>query len=246
MQELLIGTSYKSNGNMKEKILEQLKDILTQYQVSVLKLNNISIDEVLWIRDIFFTLDNTCVICNCTTSDTMGYNRKHEHKEVINLLESKYKLLYPPEDVFIEGGDIIMNGYDVFVGLNKRTNYKSLKFLQEHFPNYTFIPVMHDALHLDCVFNVVKDNTILYIHSKVIMDKVPSTYGKINVEINDINNNLVCNFLVVNKNTIIHTDVPENKVVCKILKNYGYNVHNIKYYNLVDEGGGIRCLTQWM
>ena len=31
-----------------------------------------------------------------------------------------------------------------------------------------------------------------------------------------------------------------------LLEILGYNVYTIEYYNLLEEGGGIRCLTQWL
>ena len=57
--------------------------------------------------------------------------------------------------------------------------------------------------------------------------------------------NLATNILIINKN-IITTDTPEFKPFRILLTLLDYKVYTIKYNNLLEESGGIRCLTQWL
>jgi N-dimethylarginine dimethylaminohydrolase len=61
----------------------------------------------------------------------------------------------------------------------------------------------------------------------------------------DTDPHLALNLLIVGKN-IITTDTPEFEPFRVLLIHMGYKVYPIKYNNLLDEGGGIRCLTQWL
>lgn len=246
-KSILIGLSKKPNGMVKNKILNSIKTILEDNHIDVNKLANIgNKNEILWIRDIFFVINDTCIICNLTSCDTVSQFRKDEYIYIMNIIKSKYKnIIYCPEHIHIEGGDIIQNDSDVFVGINERTTITAIEFLQNIFPKCNFIPVPHNCLHLDCALAIIKNKQILCLESIVDISKIPNDYLIINVEIPNINNNLTTNFLIIDDNNVIHTNKNENNTVIDILKQNKYNVHIVQYEDLWKEGGGVRCLTQW-
>jgi N-dimethylarginine dimethylaminohydrolase len=103
-------------------------------------------------------------------------------------------------------------------------------------------------MHLDCVFSVVKNNTIMYSESRVL-DTIESSlkiygYNCINID-DDYDGILSTNFLIIREHVIHNQRVKENATVIQQLIKLGYVIHYVDIGDLWREGGGIRCLTQW-
>ncbi len=45
------------------------------------------------------------------------------------------------EPAYMDGGDVLFTGRELFVGLSSRTNKKSVEFLAKTFPKYQVTPV---------------------------------------------------------------------------------------------------------
>ena len=122
----------------KNSIIDNLEKILSNLKIKVIRASYSSeITEVLWIRDIFLIIDKICIICNLTTKDSIKKNRSQEYKTVIYELMSSYKIEYLSDDIRLEGGDVIQNDNDIFVGVNERTNEKAISYLKYMFPKKT-------------------------------------------------------------------------------------------------------------
>lgn len=240
------------NYQYKNVIIDRLENVLTNLKVNVIRTqgdeNN---KEVLWIRDIFFIIDKTCIICNLTTKDSINKNRAQEYKTIINKLISSYKIEFLPEEIRLEGGDVIQNDNDIFVGVNERTNKKAISHLQYLFPTKNIIPIRHNDMHLDCVFSVVKNNVILYSRRRTHASDIQqlNCYGSIGYDCVNIDDEhdgiLATNFLIINDNIIHNQREKENSTVIRLLRDLGYTIHYVDIGDLWKEGGGIRCLTQW-
>ena len=68
-------------------------------------------------------------------------------------------ILKVPDDIVLEGGDVIVDNGRIFVGLSQRTGPEGAAFLASHFPQFDVIPVPlkqiadgENVLHLDCSF----------------------------------------------------------------------------------------------
>jgi N-dimethylarginine dimethylaminohydrolase len=92
------------------------------------------------------------------------------------------KVVHPPEEVHIEGGDVMLWGDYIFIGtykgsdyasyLTARTNLHGVQFIKDLFPNKIVkefdlvkskIEARDNALHLDCCFQPVgKNKGIIY------------------------------------------------------------------------------------
>jgi N-dimethylarginine dimethylaminohydrolase len=64
-----------------------------------------------------------------------------------------------PDDVLLEGGDVIVDNGRIFVGLSQRTRQEGVAYLACHFPQFEVVPVPlkqladgENVLHLDCSF----------------------------------------------------------------------------------------------
>ena len=152
---------YRVSCKNKKAILDNIGDALKKCGLESSNIITTS-DEILWIRDIFFTIDNKCFICNLTKSDTMSRNRQFEKNCLPQLIENKFEIINIPTYIKLEGGDIIQSKNDIFVGIGDRTSYEVLEFLNKHLPNMNIIPVIHSSLHLDCIFAVLNHNKIIY------------------------------------------------------------------------------------
>ena len=248
---IIIGSSKRNVKNnslsfvSKQKIIDDLGNKIRSLGVDVIKTQH-NVDEVLWLRDIFVIIDNTCIICNLTSNDSIGKDRRNEYLSLDSYLFSKYTIVNLPSDVKLEGGDIIQNKDDIFIGIGERTNEEAVDYLQYLFPMKNIIPVIHKDMHLDCVLSVVSPNTILFSKKRTYIEHCENikkyTLHDIDDETDGI---LVTNFLIIGDN-IIHSNRRENHTVIYILKSLGYNVHYVDIEDLWKEGGGIRCMTQWI
>jgi N-dimethylarginine dimethylaminohydrolase len=249
---IIIGSSKKNvNNNIlsfstKQQIIDDLGNKIQSLGVDVIKVHHNN-EEILWLRDIFVVIDNKCIICNLTKKDSIGKDRSKEYLSIASSLFSKYTIVQLPKDVKLEGGDIIQNGNDIFIGIGERTNEKAIDYIQYLFPMKNIIPVSHTDMHLDCVLTVVFPNTILYSRKRTYIEEHNKYINKYTLhDIDDETDGiLVTNFLIIGDN-IIHSNRKENKRVISILQNLGYTIHIVDINELWKEGGGIRCMTQWI
>jgi N-dimethylarginine dimethylaminohydrolase len=234
---------YHISSKNKNKVINNLEKQLTNLGIKVEKINGNG-DELIWVRDIFILIDNTYFILNLTNNDTMNRNRATEFNEVINYLDKKFHIEYIPKNIMVEAGDIIINNNDIFIGINKRTDIKAIEYFQNRLSNYNIIPIYHTALHLDCIFTVLNNNKIIYDKNYIIdLSNIPNYYETLNIRIIS-NSNISCNLILVGNSILIAED--NNEKLIKLLEILNYNVIPIKYYNLGKEGGGVRCMAQWL
>tara|TARA_B110000259_G_scaffold131401_1_gene148253 strand:- start:6263 stop:7006 length:744 start_codon:yes stop_codon:yes gene_type:complete len=224
---------------VKKRILNDLKKILENLGINVIQIENNILCNVLWMRDIFFKIDNKIFLSN------LNKERHHETNLVVEYLK---KYIEIPQHINIEGGDIIQDKNTIFIGINERTNIAAYNYLKKMFPKKNVIKINHTALHLDCCFTVLNKNIF---YSKTYINSLPNnlknhyTISTIEDILDDIDPNNALNLLIIDKN-IITTDTPEFEPFRIKLNNIGYNVFTIKYNNLLEDGGGIRCLTQYL
>ena len=150
----------KIKTNLKKKIyiLNNLKKILKKFKINVVQVEDNKECNLIWIRDLFFKIDNKIFICNNSKSDSLKIDRTNEKQYIFKYLKA-FTII--PKNIKIEGGDIIQDNNFIFVGINERTNLTAIKFLQKILPNKTFIKINHSAIHLDCCFTVI-DKFIFY------------------------------------------------------------------------------------
>lgn len=233
------------SANEKNLVIRNLKGTIESCGVHVKTVDDHKMDEILWLRDIFVIIDNKCIICNLTTMDSMRKDRSMEYFSVVRHLFAKYKLEYLPNDVKLEGGDVIENGDDIFIGIGERTNEAALDYIQYLFPTKNVIPIRHTDMHLDCVLSIISKNRILFSKRRTYFEKnaYMSKYTLYDIDEGD-EGKLVTNFLIIGNN-VIHSQRRENKKVIDLLKQFGFTVHIVDIKDLWKEGGGIRCMTQW-
>jgi len=196
----------------------------------------------LFTRDPAFVLDNKLVIGKLCKEgrryESDGMRSVGNVQDIINLADNK-------DGAFIEGGDIINLGNNVvIVGIGQRTNEKGFEQLTKLFPNYEFIGVKHNDLHLDVLFTILSSNKVLADITKLpgeFIEWIKSRGYSVIPGDPEEQISLGCNVLTLDENAVVA--VAENTITNERLKSNGVEVVEVSMPNVIKKGGGPRCLT---
>lgn len=176
LEHILAGT-YPQEQDMTQEIAA-FQAVLERHGVTVYRPEVIPALNQIFSRDIGFVIDDYFIKANILP------DRADEWQAItpiVNQVDPAH-LIIPPEEVHIEGGDVLLWNDFIFVGTYKgsdyssintaRTNMHGVDFLRELFPQKTvkefdLVKSMRDArnnaLHLDCCFQPVgKSNAIIH------------------------------------------------------------------------------------
>jgi len=176
LEHIKAGTYPKEEDMVKE--IDALYKIFQKYDVEIFQPEIIKDYNQIFTRDIGFVIDDTFIKANILP------DRERELEAiqyVIDRMDPK-KVVRPPEEVHIEGGDVILWNDHIFIGTYKgrdyrdfitaRTNMEGVNYIKRLFPNKKVrefdlvksrIEPRDNALHLDCCFQPVgKDKGVIY------------------------------------------------------------------------------------
>ncbi|MFV8327822.1 dimethylarginine dimethylaminohydrolase family protein [Flavobacterium sp. ZS1P14] len=175
--EHIVAGTYPKEADMVAE-MDAFDKVLQKYNVTVFRPEMIANYNQIFARDIGFVIDDIFIKSNILPDrerelDAIQY--------IIDQMDPK-KVVRPPEEVHIEGGDVILWNDYIFVGTYKgsdykdyitaRTNVQGVQYIRELFPHKKVrgfdlvkskIEARDNALHLDCCFQPVgKDKGIIY------------------------------------------------------------------------------------
>ncbi|TFG78455.1 MAG: amidinotransferase [Flavobacteriales bacterium] len=175
LEHILAGT-YPVEADMVKE-MEAFAAVFEKYGVQVFRPKVLQDTNQIFSRDIAFVIGDTFIKANILP------DREDEFLAlgpVLKLIDPA-KVVYPPEEVHVEGGDVMPWNDYIFVGIytgenysniiTARTNKEAVAFLAELFPMKTVktfelrksINARENALHLDCCFQPVgRDKAILH------------------------------------------------------------------------------------
>lgn len=158
--------------------MEAVANLFEKYGIKVYRPELISDYNQIFTRDIAFVIGDTFIKANILP------DREKELDAIQYVIDQidPTKVLTPPEEVHIEGGDVMLWNNHIFVGTYKgsdykdyitaRTNLEGVNYIKEMFPHKTVkefdlvksrIEPRDNALHLDCCFQPIgKDKGIIY------------------------------------------------------------------------------------
>lgn len=150
--------------------MESVAAVFEKHQIKVYRPEVIKGLNQIFSRDIAFVIEDYIFKSNILP-DRMGELQAIDY--VLNDIEAG-QVITPPEEVHIEGGDVMLFGDHIFVGtyygddyadyITARTNPEGVAFLKDFFPNKTVkgfdlaksnTIAEDNALHLDCCFQPV-------------------------------------------------------------------------------------------
>jgi N-dimethylarginine dimethylaminohydrolase len=161
------GTLPKEEDICRE--IQTFEEVFLANGVEVLRPANIPGTSQIFTRDIGFVIDDYFFIANMKhpvrSPEIKGI------QPILNLLDPK-KVISLPEEITIEGGDVMVWNDFVFIGLGDRTTPNAIDFFANFFPKKQVVGIdlvvdQHDfnrnILHLDCAFQPIgKGEAIIY------------------------------------------------------------------------------------
>ena len=196
--------------------------------------------EQVFTRDIGFTLGNRIFV-----SEMANPIRQGEEKVLTNWMNEhdiSYKKLSTHP---IEGGDVIVDGNRVFIGISHRTSRNAVTALQRELPDFEIIPIPFNPkyLHLDCVFNILSSKDALIYPDALdpkTVDRLSSMYHLI--EVNESEQfSMGTNVLSIGHNRVL--SLPINHDVNHQLRQHGYQVLEVDFSEIIKSGGSFRCCS---
>ncbi|MDQ0149993.1 dimethylarginine dimethylaminohydrolase family protein [Eubacterium multiforme] len=227
----------------KEKVFNNYNNLLNILSAQGIKyyfLNTECGPSEVFTRDLGISLGDTLLICNLTS-----VSRKKETKNLMEYVR-KNKIKHYVFENKIEGGDVVIFGSTIFVGISQRTNEVAIeeltKYVEDNKLKYKVVPIRFDSenkLHLDCVFNILDKKSAILSDYVYDSDKIEEEIKNIYHISNESADNLGTNILALGKKRIICSDTE----VMKILKKAGYKAFYCEYDEIIKVGGGIGCST---
>ncbi len=236
--------------------------VLQKYGVQVYRPEIIRDCNQIFTRDIGFVIDDVFIKANILP------DRQAEFQSIEYIVKQMNpdKVVTPPEEVHIEGGDVMPWNEHIFIGTYKgddykeqvtaRTNMAGVAFIQKLFPHKKVkefdlvkskTEARDNALHLDCCFQPVgKDKAIIYkggFRSEADYQYLVDIFGAENLfhiereEMYEMNSNVF---------SISPDVVVSEKHFTRLnawLRAQGFTVEEIPYSEISKQEGLLRCST---
>lgn len=260
-RENVLNGTFPNEKNLIAELNSFLK-ILKKYNVNVIRPETIENYNQIFTRDIAFVIDDKIVVSGII----------NERKKEIDGIEKVFskissdKIITLSNDARIEGGDVILDGENIYIGYSKeddfnkykvaRTNEKAINQIKILFPhknvfsfelNKSDLSARDNALHLDCCFQPIgKNKAIIYEGGFKNYDDVLLITEKFGD--NDLIRisreemyNMNSNIFSISENVI----VSENgfKRLNRLLSEQGFIVEEIKFSEIAKMEGLLRCTT---
>lgn len=260
VEHIIAGTYPKEEDMIPE--MEAFAAVFEKYGVEVYRPEIIPDLNQIFARDIAFVIEDYIFKSNILPD-------RLPELEAINYVISQIdpaKVIVPPEEVHVEGGDVMLYGDHLFIGTYKgadypdyitaRTNMEGVAFLKNFFPNKIVKEfdlaksntiAQDNALHLDCCFQPVGEGMAIIHREGFIREEdyqyLVDLFGKENLfhitkkEMYDMMSNIFS----------IAPDVVVSEQHFTRLNNWmrglGITVEEIPYAEVSKQEGLLRCST---
>ncbi|WP_112182643.1 MULTISPECIES: dimethylarginine dimethylaminohydrolase family protein [Paraliobacillus] len=231
--------------NIDTKIATEQHDgfvnVLKAHDIEVIDITpQIELHEQVFTRDIGFCIGDTLITAKM--GDKVRMPEVSHLEDVLREQNIVYKSFAQES---IEGGDVIVDGDKVWVGISERTTFEAADALQSLLPNHQIIklPIADRILHLDCAFNCLAPNLgIIYpkAFTEIDLQKIKEHYELIEVS-DEEEFTLGTNVLSIGNKKVI--SLPENKLVNQQLRDLGYEVIEVEFNEIIKSGGSFRCCS---
>jgi len=260
LEHILAGT-YPVEADMVRE-MEAFNAVFQKYNVQVYRPELIENYNQIFTRDIGFVIDDVFIKANILP------DRERELDAIQYVIDQMYptKVVRPPEEVHIEGGDVMLWNDYIFIGTYKgsdykdyitaRTNMAGVNYIKKLFPHKIVkefdlvkskLEARDNALHLDCCFQPVGENKgIIYksgFREEADYVFLLELFGKENLfhltreEMYHMNSNVFS----IDTNVV----VSEQKFtrLNTWLRDNGFTVEEIPYAEIAKQEGLLRCST---
>ena len=260
LEHILAGT-YPIEADMILE-MEAFNKVFEKYDIKVFRPAMIENYNQIFTRDIGFVIDDIFIKANILP------DRERELDAIQYVIDqiNPNKIVRPPEEVHIEGGDVMLWNDYIFIGTYKgsdykdyitaRTNMAGVEYIKNLFPNKIVkefdlvkskIEARDNALHLDCCFQPVgKNKGIIYksgFREEADYMFLVNLFGKENLfHINrDEMYNMNSNVFSIDDNVVV-----SEKNFTRLnnwLRENDFIVEEVPYAEIAKQEGLLRCST---
>ena len=187
-----------------------------------------------FVEDTAFILPEVAVITRPGAD-----SRKPETESIIRALSPYRPLVHVTEPATVDGGDVLVLGKSVYIGISTRSNEASARQIQELLDQYGYKVTgveTHDCLHLKTAVTKVDDNTLL-INKNWVSPSYFTGYDLIEV---DSSEPFAANCLPVNNHIIFPTSFPKTRAK---LEARGYKIQAVPVDELAKAEGAVTCCS---
>ena len=166
-------------------------------------------------------------------------SRKPETESIIRALSPYIKLIHVREPATVDGGDVLVLGKNIYIGLSSRSNQDAIDQLNEQLREYGYTVTgvqMHDCLHLKSAVTRV-DNKTLLINKSWVDTHYFEDFDWIEV---DPDEPFAANCLPIEETIIFPTSFPKT---CAKLENKGYKIVTVEVSELAKAEGAVTCCS---
>lgn len=187
-----------------------------------------------FVEDTAFILPEVAVITRPGAD-----SRKPETESIIRALSPHRPLVHVTEPGTVDGGDVLVLGKNIYIGISTRSNDSAVRQLQELLAKYGYTVTaveMHDCLHLKTALTKVDDKTLL-INPNWVDTSHFKGFDWIEV---DPSEPFAANCLPVGDGIIFPTAFPKTK---QRLEQKGYKIQAVNVAELAKAEGAVTCCS---
>lgn len=260
LEHILAGTYPKEEDMVSE--MTTFAEVFQKYGVEVYRPEVLEDCNQIFARDIAFVLEDKLFHANILPDREREFEAIHE---VLDKIDPN-KIIRPPVEVHIEGGDVMPWHDHIFMGtytgkdypdyITARTNREAVEYIRAMFPNKTVkafelrksnTDPRENALHLDCCFQPVgTDKAILHKNGFLVEQEyqwLVDFFGKENIfEIDrDEMYQMFSNVFSISPEVVV-----SEKNFTRLnhwLREHGFIVEEIPYAEIAKQEGLLRCST---
>ena len=187
-----------------------------------------------FVEDTAFILPEVAVITRPGAD-----SRKPEIESIIRALSPHRPLVHVTEPGTVDGGDVLVLGKNIYIGISTRSNDVAIHQIQELLAKYGYTVTaveMHDCLHLKTALTKVDDKTLL-INPNWVDTSHFKGFDWIEV---DPSEPFAANCLPVGDGIIFPTAFPKTK---QKLEQKGYKIQAVNVAELTKAEGAVTCCS---
>lgn len=259
LEHILAGTYPKEEDMIKE--MDAFAEVFKKYGVNVFRPEVLEDCNQIFSRDIAFVIGQKLILANILPE------REKEIDAILHVLDRipDEDVIRPPEEVHVEGGDVMPWNDHIFIGtytaddypdwITARTNKAAVEFIEQLFPDKTIksfelrksADAKQNALHLDCCFQPLgKGKAIIHKNGFLVEQEyewLVDYFGKENIfEITaDEMYQMFSNVFSISPEVVVSEQ--NFTRLNDWLRTQGFTVEEIPYAEISKQEGLLRCST---
>ena len=259
LEHIMAGTYPKEEDMIKE--MAAFAAVFEKYGVEVFRPEVLENCNQIFSRDIAFVIGQKLILANILP------DREKEIDAILHVLDRipDEDVIRPPEEVHVEGGDVMPFKDHIFIGtytapdyadwITARTNKEAVEFITQQFPDKTIkafelrksANARENALHLDCCFQPLgKGKAILHKNGFLVDEEyqwLVDFFGKENIfEITaDEMYSMFSNVFSISPEVVVSEQ--NFTRLNNWLREQGFTVEEIPYAEISKQEGLLRCST---